>query len=200
MNKSLAKAISILFHPAIYPIIGIFLILRHLPYHYSRQIVVLSIAMVFIGTYLIPVLVSLLLFRLRLINSLMMTDAKDRKWPYAFGALSFLFTAHFIYRAELASEAYLFLLGSAAVILFHLSLLKFFKPSAHMAGIGGFLALLMAVSAKYSLNVLPFIVLLFLLAGLIASARLSLEAHSPRELWIGFISGLVIVFSMIYFF
>jgi membrane-associated phospholipid phosphatase len=69
-----------------------------------------------------------------------------------------------------------------------------------MAGIGGFLALLMAVSAKYSLNVLPFIVLLFLLAGLIASARLSLEAHSPRELWIGFISGLVIVFSMIYFF
>ncbi|MGK0406222.1 MAG: hypothetical protein ACJAZH_000032 [Roseivirga sp.] len=200
MNKSLAKAISILFHPAIYPIIGIFLILRHLPYHYSRQIVVLSIAMVFIGTYLIPVLVSLLLFRLRLINSLMMTDAKDRKWPYAFGALSFLFTAHFIYRAELASEAYLFLLGSAAVILFHLSLLNFFKPSAHMAGIGGFLALLMAVSAKYSLNVLPFIVLLFLLAGLIASARLSLEAHSPRELWIGFISGLVIVFSMIYFF
>ena len=200
MNKSLAKAISILFHPAIYPIIGIFIILRHLPYHYSRQIVVLSIAMVFIGTYLIPVLVGLLLFRLRLINSLMMTDAKDRKWPYAFGALSFLFTAHFIYRAELASEAYLFLLGSAAVILFHLSLLNFFKPSAHMAGIGGFLALLMAVSAKYSLNVLPFIVLLFLLAGLIASARLSLEAHTPRELWIGFISGLVIVFSMIYFF
>jgi membrane-associated phospholipid phosphatase len=200
MNKSLAKVISILFHPAIYPIIGIFLILRYLPYHYSHQVVVLSMAMVFIGTYLIPVLVSILLFRLHLISSLMMNSAKDRKWPYAFGALSFLFTAHFIYKAELASEAYLFLLGSAVVFLLHLSLLNFLKPSAHMAGIGGFLALLMAVSAKFSLNVLPFILLLFFLAGLIGSARLSLDAHTPRELWIGFSTGLVIVFSTIYFF
>ena len=199
MNKSLAKAISVLFHPAIYPIVGIFLVLRHLPYHYSHRIVVLSIAMVFIGTYLIPVLVSLLLFRLRIINSLMMNDAKDRRWPYAFGALSFLFTAHFIFKAELASEAYLFLIGSALVILLHLALLQFLKPSAHMAGIGGFLALLMAVSAKYALNVLPFILILFLLAGIIGSARLALDAHSPRELWLGFISGLVIVFSTIYF-
>jgi len=199
MNRSLAKGISILFHPAIYPIIGIFLILRHLPYHYSHKVVVLSIAMVFIGTYLIPVLISLLLFRLRLISSLMMNNAKDRRWPYAFGAVCFIFTAHFLYQAELASEAYLFLFGSALVIILHLGLLRFLKPSAHMAGIGGFLALLMAVSAKYSLNVLPFILLLFLLAGIIGSARLALDAHTPRELWLGFISGLVIVFSTIYF-
>lgn len=199
MNRTLAQGISMLFHPAIYPLLGIFFVFRYLPYHYPRQVVVLSLLMVFVGTYLIPVLLSILLYRFKIISSLMMTSAKDRQWPYAFGAIAFYFSARFIHEAGLANEAYHFLLGSSAVIVLHLALLTFMKPSAHMAGIAGFIGLLIAVSAKFALNLLPFIAGLFLVAGLIAVARLSLKAHDNQELWIGFVSGLLLVFSAVYF-
>lgn len=199
MNRALAQAISILFHPAIYPLVGLFFVLRFLPYHYSREVVVLSLIMVFAGTYLIPVLVSLMLYRFKVISSLMMEKAEDRRWPYAVGAFCFFFTAQLVRNAGLADEAHLFLLGSAAVILLHLPLLKFMKPSAHLAGFGGFLGLLLAVSAKYSINLLPFIAGFLVLGGLIASARLALQAHKPPELLWGFLSGLLLVFLSVFY-
>ncbi len=199
MNSKLAKAISILFHPAIYPLVGLFFVLKYLPYHYDRKVVVLSMIMVFCGTYLIPVVVSVLLYRFKVIGSLMMEKAEDRKWPYAVGALCFYFTASLVNSAGLAKEAYLFLLGSASTILLHLPLLRYLKPSAHMAGFGGFLGLLLAVSAKYALNLLPFIAAFLVLGGLIASARLALKAHTGKELLLGFLSGLVLIFCSVYF-
>ncbi len=199
MSKILARYISILFHPAIYPLIGLYFIFEYLPYHYPRKVVLLSLLMVFCGTYLIPVLISLLLYRFRVIKSLMMDDARDRRWPYAVGATCFYLTSHLVASAGLASEAHNYLFGAALVILVHLSLLPFLKPSAHLGGLGGFLGMLLAVSARYSLNLLPFVGVLVLIAGIVSSARLSLGAHNGKELILGFASGLGIVFSMVYF-
>lgn len=199
MRPSLARYLSILFHPAIYPLIGLFFILEYLPYHYPQKVVMLSLLMVFSGTYLIPVLISILLYRFKVIPSLMMENARDRRWPYAIGALCFFLTSHLIHSAGLAAEASNYLMGAALVIVLHLALLPFLKPSAHLGGLGGFLGMLLAVSAKYALNLLPFIALLMLLAGIVSSARLSLNAHDGRELLLGFGSGLLVVFCTVYF-
>lgn len=129
-----------------------------------------------------------------------MSTAKDRRLPFTFGALSFYLTSVLIQRAGLGNEAYMFLLSSAAVIVIHLALLSFTKPSAHMSGISGFLGLLIALSLKYGLNFLPYIVLGLLISGLVASARLKLEAHRPSELVLGFFTGLLVVGFGIYFF
>jgi membrane-associated phospholipid phosphatase len=199
MNLRLAQFLSVLFHPAIYPLFGLFFVFRFLPYHYPQRVIIVSLLMVFCGTYLIPVLISVLLYRFRVISSLMMTKASDRRWPYLVGVISFYATAQLVQNAGLASEAYHYLLGASAVIILHLFLLNFLKPSAHLGGIGGFLGMMLAISAKYTLNLLPFIVGLILISGLIASARLSLKAHNPREILIGFSSGLLIVFTTVYF-
>jgi membrane-associated phospholipid phosphatase len=199
MEERLSKLISIVFHPAIYPLLGLYFIFEYLPYHYPNKVILLSLVMVFCGTYLIPVLVSLLLYRFGLISSLMMEKASDRRWPYVAGALCFYLTARLIESAGLAAEAHHYLLGAATVILLHLILLPFLKPSAHLGGLGGFLGLFMAVSAKYALNLLPFIGLLILVAGIIASARLKLKAHNGKELLLGFFSGVLIVFATVYY-
>lgn len=199
MKPSLARYLSILFHPAIYPLIGLYFILEYLPFHYPRKVVLLSLLMVFSGTYLIPVLVSILLYRFKLISSLMMDKARDRRLPYAIGATCFFITSQLIRTAGLAPEAYNYLLGAASLIVLHLLLLPFLKPSAHLGGLGGFLGMLLAISAKYALNLLPFIVALVFLAGIVSSARLSLGAHNGKELLLGFASGLGIVFSTVYF-
>jgi hypothetical protein len=153
-------------HPAIFPLLGVFLVLKIPVYHFPTKVILYTIALVFCGTYIIPVAISLLLFRFKLLGSLLMHKAKDRRLPYAFGAVSFYFTAVLIQQIETLHEAYIFLLASAAVIVLHLAMLNFLKPSAHLAGIGGFLGLVLALSLKYDLNFLPLILTLLIITYL----------------------------------
>ncbi len=159
-----------------------------------------TLLLVFIGTYIIPVLVTLLMYRLKMISSIEMKQARDRRFPYLVGALSYYFVSEVIKGLNIPRETHLFLLASTAVILLHLLLLRRFKPSAHMAGIGGFLGLLFALALHYRLNLIPLLALAIILAGLLASARLFLKAHNNFEVVFGFFSGLGLVFLILYFF
>lgn len=199
MNIRTARVISYLLHPMVYPLLGTLIILQILPYYTGVGTLALSLALVFTGTYIIPAAISFLLHRIQLIPSLEMTEARDRRWPYLIGAICYYFTARYINALELPKEVYAFLLSSALIIVLHLALLFYFKPSAHLAGIGGFTGLLLAVSLKYQIGFLPFIALCFLLAGLLGSARLRLGAHTPFELAAGYVSGLVIVSVLVFY-
>lgn len=198
MRRQVAQLFSYLFHPAIYPILGTFVLLRSLPMQYPSKMILLTVVMVFCGTYLIPVIASVLLFRYGLVRSLQMEEARDRRLPYIFSAVSFYFTSLLLRQVEVLHEAYLFLLASATVIIIHLLLLPYTKPSAHLGGIGGFLGLMLALSFRYGLNFWPYIAGLVLLSGIIASARLRLKAHSVAELWLGFLSGFLVVFGIVW--
>lgn len=193
MNQQLAKVISYLFHPVIYPVLGLFVILKTTPYYTGSTITLLALAFVFTGTYVIPVLFSFILYRLKAVSSLHMKEAKDRKWPYLVGAISFYFTASAVEKIGLVEDAYTYIMASALVIVLHFSMLNYSKPSAHLGAIGGFTGLLIALSIKYHIGFLPHIALCFLAAGFLASARWYLEAHTPKELIFGYLSGFGIV-------
>ncbi len=198
MKTKVAKFLSLILHPAIFPLLGVFLVLKLPVYHFPSKIILYTLGLVFCGTYVIPVAVSLLLFRFKVVGSLLMDKAKDRRLPYTFGAVSFYFTAVLLEKIETLQEAYFFLLASAAVIVVHLILLSFLKPSAHLAGIGGFLGLVLAMSLKYSLNFLPLVLGVTVASGILASARYQLKAHTFAELSIGFFTGLLMVFTLMY--
>jgi hypothetical protein len=199
VNNAFAKFLSLFLHPAIFPLLGVFLLLKLPVYHFPSKVILYTLALVFCGTYVIPVAISLLLFKFKLVGSLLMQKAKDRRLPYTFGAVSFYFTAVLLQKIETLHEAYLFLLASAAVVVVHLVLLRFLKPSAHLAGIAGFLGLLMAISLKYGLNYLPLILVTIFACGLLASARYQLKAHTLNELGVGFVTGAGIVFGIMYY-
>ena len=198
MSQQLAKVLSYLFHPVIYPVLGLLIILNVGPFYVPSQIINLSLAFVFTGTYIIPLLVSFLMLRLKIVASLEMKEAKDRRWPYLIGCISFYFTAAALEKIGLSNDVYLYIQASAIVILLHFSMLKFWKPSAHLGAIGGFTGLLMAISLKYFIGLLPLIALCILVAGFLATARLKLKAHSPGELVFGYFSGLLIVGLVVY--
>lgn len=199
MSKQVAKVLSYLFHPVIYPVLGVLIILNSVPYYVHSQVTILALVFVFTGTYIIPVLVSFLMLRLKIVGSLEMKEAKDRRWPYLIGVISFYFTASALEKIGLSNESYLFIQSSAIVILVHFSMLKFWKPSAHLGAIGGFTGLLMALSLKFQIGLLPLIALSFLVAGFLATARLKLQAHNSGELVFGYFSGLLIVGTLVYF-
>ena len=60
-----------------------------------------------------------------------------------------------------------------------------------MLGIGGIIGFVMVMSYEYHLNFTSLLSGLFLLAGLIGVSRLSLNAHRPKEIYLGFLLGLV---------
>jgi hypothetical protein len=65
------------------------------------------------------------------------------------------------------------------------------KTSLHTLGIGGILGFIIIMSFEYKLNYNLIIAILFVLAGLIAVSRLALKAHKPKEIYIGFLVGMI---------
>lgn len=197
MNRSLAQALSYLLHPAVFPLLGTLAVMQFSPYFIPSNVLIITLALVFTGTYVLPLAISYLLYKLDVIKSLEMKTAQERRIPYLVGAICYYFIATMINVLQLPHEAYLFLLASTIVIVIHLALLRFMKPSAHMGGIAGFTTLLFALSLKFQINLLPLIALCIILCGFLASARLYLKAHTPVEITVGFISGLLVVFTML---
>jgi membrane-associated phospholipid phosphatase len=60
-----------------------------------------------------------------------------------------------------------------------------------MLGIGGIIGFVMIMSFEYQLNFNSLLASLFLVAGLIGVARLSLNAHKPGEIYVGFLVGVL---------
>jgi membrane-associated phospholipid phosphatase len=199
VNRVVAQTLSYLLHPAVYPIIGVLVTLRVLPFHITAQVMLWSLSLVFIGTYILPMAITYWMFRMGYVASLEMANARDRRIPYLVGALCYYLVATTMKSLPLPVESYLFIIASTLVIVIHLFCLGFTKPSAHMGGIGGFTGLIFALSLQYQLNLLLIIGICLVVSGFLASARLYLDAHTVGELIFGYISGFLIVFVLVFF-
>jgi membrane-associated phospholipid phosphatase len=59
-----------------------------------------------------------------------------------------------------------------------------------MIGIGGFTGMLIAISQILGAPILSIIIISILIAGLLGSSRLVLNAHTPLQVYTGFLIGL----------
>jgi len=67
------------------------------------------------------------------------------------------------------------------------------KISLHMAGIGGFCALIFTFSIRFSTSLRTMFMMAILAAGLLAFSRLKLEVHKPTQIYVGFLLGFTVV-------
>jgi hypothetical protein len=94
----------------------------------------------------------------------------------------------------------LFLLGGGLAILITALINLKYKISAHMVGIGGMLGGLMAISSLTQFDMTVYYILVILVAGLIGFARLILKEHQPYQLYLGFLLGLIVQFTLFFSF
>jgi hypothetical protein len=85
-------------------------------------------------------------------------------------------------------------LGAAFIVLVCMMITLFWKISIHMISIGGTIGLFMAIGFRYEWLLPQIILPLFFLAGIVGYARLRLEAHTPTQVYIGFITGWIVMF------
>ena len=145
--------------------------------------------LVFLYTALLPLIFALVLRKLGLIKSLEMETAKERRFPYLFTAVCY-FLCYFQMAGNHALGLYaLVLLGAAVSILALLLVNLRVKVSAHLVGVGGTAGVFAGLQWSLGLNYGILVAALVLVAGLLASARLRLKAHSEAEVYVGFILG-----------
>jgi hypothetical protein len=150
------------------------------------------------STILLPA-VMVFFFRVSgLISSWRMEEQKERNWPLLSGALIYLASFYVVHDTGFPFFVRLFLLGAILGILISLLINLRWKISLHMIGIGGLcggMTMLMLLQENGSPVILFTI---FICAGMLGTARLFLNAHSPQQVFAGFITGFTTQFLLVF--
>lgn len=187
-----AKLISYFFHPINFSIIGAILYFILIPRYIFKPLEHNILIVIFIGTYLFPVLLLFIMKKFKMIQSYQIANIEERKFPTLLFIGISLIIWNWLQKTNLVDLLSLFYLGYAICLLLSYILLNFnHKISLHMAAVGGLIGFILYFSFFYEINLLLLIIALFIISGIIASARLRLNAHTFSEVFIGFILGAI---------
>lgn len=186
------KIISFVFHPLIMPLLGVVFYFSKSPRYLPSPIIQAKLVSLFILTVLLPLLVYQLLKTIGKVNTIYLSDVKERVLPLAINCLILLIVIKKVLPYYEITELYFFFIGilfsnMACLILAVLH----FKASIHMIAVSGIFMFFVALSIHFSINILGSLALIILIAGAVATSRLHLKAHSVRELIIGCCIGVL---------
>ena len=219
MLKISAQIISVICHPLLMLtyMLGLLLIVN--PYLFGINNASegkLLMLRVFITSFLLPAFAIFLMYRLKLISSLTMNDKQQRIGPFIATGVFYLWVFISVFKDSNMPTAFLIAALGTTIGLFACFLINlFFKISLHATGAGGFVGMVLITMWLYSYGAfsmwLPFVgvctvsinaVLLvsIVLAGAVGTARMILGAHTSKELYAGFLLGLVSQYIALQFF
>ena len=202
MNK-LANIISHLFHPLLMATYGCLIVFFGLTdtiyfiFTPLRLKLVLTLV-IFAFTFLLPVLNLLILVKLKYVSSVMIEDRRERTFPLLMTALCYFGLFYMIYDFNIWPAIKLFILGAGLSIFFASIVTLWWQISAHMIGVGGLIGALLAICYFMQMPILIAICACFIIAGCIGFARLHLKAHTPAQVYAGFIFGCLLQFSLFF--
>ncbi len=181
-----------LFHPLLMPLFGTLLYFVITPRYVEPQLLRANLMAVCIITLLIPLVTFFLLKNLKVVSSIHLEGVSERKVPLMIQCILVLLIIKMVFDPYDSLEMYYFFVGVLFSTLSAL-LLVFFKVkvSLHQMGIAGVTMFLIALSVHFKVNLLIWIIFLFIANGWVASSRLHTKSHSVAELIIGFFIGLI---------
>ncbi|WP_297794701.1 hypothetical protein [uncultured Eudoraea sp.] len=188
--KLFLKILSILLHPIFLPIAGTITYFVITPKYSPLELQSGNILPIFILTVIIPIISFLILKNLGVVSSIFLTKTSERTFPLIIQIALFLMILIKVIPNNYTIEVYFFFVGLLAATIACL-LLNFFKfrTSLHMVSMGSYLMYLISLSIHFEINIIIAISLFTLLTGILATARLFLNANSRAEVLIGFIIG-----------
>lgn len=200
MAKKFAQIISIIFHPVFIPTLG-FLLFFNSGFYFSfitweaKRFVLM---IVLFSTGILPLLAMALLS----INpkfEFSFETGSQRVLPLLISSVSYYLGYILLNRINAYPVFKIFLIASVLVIVVLLVLSLKWKISSHMAGMGGLTGALLALSFRTGTNPVWAIVMVIVLSGMVATARLKLEKNKLWHLEAGYALGFVTLYLIIYF-
>ncbi|MGV3503779.1 MAG: hypothetical protein ACO1O1_08725 [Adhaeribacter sp.] len=202
MNRTLAKVLSVLFHPLLMPTYLFYLILYCLPtsvitFQADRRWAIM--VLVFTSTFVFPALATYFLYRQGRVKNMELENRPDRHLPFLFTTLCFALTSYLFFQEAYFDRLFFYVMALITLSVFLTLLFSFYyKISAHGVGLGGALGILLLLNKVVPETHLLYVILAaIVLSGLVLSARLELDAHSPAEVYSGFLLGFSLSFGML---
>lgn len=184
------KFISAILHPVVMPTIGMLLYFMYTPIRLNQQQKYTVLAIVFVATYIIPVLLLVLLKKVNYIQSYKVHTISERKIPMFFMMTLFLFLGNFFGRIPVVAELqYLFYATVLGLVIIYLLFPLKIKASLHLLSMGIAIGYFLLLQQLQTIYIIPLILVLMFFSGVLASARLHLKAHTTLEVFLGFFIG-----------
>lgn len=201
----ISQLVSIIFHPLLTLTYILILLLLINPYAFGVNQIgegksMLFLMSVFISTFLLPLISIALMKNIGMVSSFGMHDRMDRVGPFLVAGIFYLSLCYNFYHLPDMPLAFKSAFLGVTIALFLSFFMNLFsKISLHTVGMGALIgAILVAMilfnyttiqigNWIFSLYLLLFVMIF--LAGLVGSARLSMEAHYANDLYGGYLVG-----------
>ncbi|RXR35385.1 hypothetical protein EQG68_00390 [Flavobacterium piscinae] len=198
--KNILPIFSYLFHPLFISVYAAaFFFILFLDFFVMQEIYLYMIQIIII-TVLIPISLFYLLLSLGKVDSIMIVQLSQRKFPLMVNCILLLILTQKSITIDRIPELYFFFFGAfwSTVLAIILLFLKI-KASLHMLGMATLTFFIIGLSSKVEVPLLYTIATFITLNGFVASSRLQMKAHTFFELIIGFFCGAIPQFCMWYF-
>ena len=198
MNK-IARLVSWIFSPLLVPTYGMIMALWLTGYNALPASTRWHVtAMVWAITCLVPMVVILILWSARVVTDLGLNKRKERPIPYALTVVCYAATAFYLWSAQAPQWMWMFMVAGGAAAVVSCIVNFWWKISAHMAALGGLLALTFRMSADKLavIDMWPVITVAILCVGLLGTCRIYLRCHTLGQVLAGTANGFLWVWLL----
>lgn len=195
MNK-LATFVSAISHPIFLPFWMFVILMTSGIVKTSFIRVDVCLAIIFLVTVSMPMLILLFLKKIKIIKSLTMERRDDRFIPLLLMIASLYITIRFFKDINMLAiyNFYLTCNATLCVIVFWINM--YWKISMHGIGWGAYSATLLILTTISAEIFLTHFILSIIASGIICTARLYLKSHNEPQVYAGFIVGFIVVFAL----
>ncbi|MGB8490716.1 MAG: hypothetical protein WCE64_06620 [Bacteroidales bacterium] len=191
ITDSIARVISIIFHPVLMPLYGLAILftaptfLEYLPATVKK----LLLLIVLVNNVLVPIALMPIFRNRNIISSYNLEERTERIIPLVTTTILYGASSFIIYRYQIPSLIKYFIY-SASVLIMVVTILNFrWKLSIHAAGAGALIAVVIVLGIKMLTPLTGYLVGAVVIAGLVLASRLRLNSHTPAQVWTGLLTG-----------
>jgi hypothetical protein len=160
------------------------------PFSFAGMPVAVVIGIVFVNTFMFPAISILMMRKLGFVEDLEMPDTKQRIIPLVATIVFYVWAYLAIKKTNYPYMMMVFMMGALVSLFISFVINVFYKLSLHMVGISGVLMATMIMLFFSQSDVSYYFLLVVLLTGAVASARIYLNAHTLQEVYAGFLVGI----------
>jgi hypothetical protein len=192
ISKKVLPFFSYVFHPIFIPVYAAFFYFFINPTYYTSLEKYFAVFQISVITIVLPILCFFLLRSMGKVNSIMVAGISQRKIPLAIQCFLTIILIRKSITLHNFPEFHFFFFGGLISIFIALILLFFrTKASLHLVAISALTVFVIGLSIHNQFSILYWIAFFVLMNGVVASSRLEMKAHTPKELVIGFFLGTV---------
>ncbi len=200
MEKKLALGISLVFQPLFVPIYSLVILFNantYITYAVTPEIKQFIYLVTVLNTLILPIAIFYYFYRKKIITSFHMHTAKERSLPFLTTLIFHLSTYYLFTKVPMPDLFQNIVLGGAISVVFALLINIKWKISIHMLGMGGIVGTIIGLILRYQVDAVLLVMVLVLLSGIVGYARLLLNAHTPRQVYAGFVLGTLLLIGAV---